>query len=279
MNKLCCLIIFVSLLITDAYCQTIINGDFETNTASTCQWNLVNPTYNNFMSNSWGFGNNGSSGLDIQKSSCGYANSPSNVWFVSIAWTPGWGTDALSLKIDSNLIAGNTYQIGYYDYGSNYNGPFVTPLIIGLSLDSLTFGDTIYSSLPSLASWTLKTFSFIAPNNGKYLTVKDDTTSGQNLAWNFVDDFHFLSSTGITNAFAPIPIIVSPTLFSNEININLQSDEFSEIIIYDITARKLIQQKFANSVTLNTEQLPKGIYLYEVRNKNRVVKKGKVVKD
>ena len=48
---------------------------------------------------------------------------------------------------------------------------------------------------------------------------------------------------------------------------------------HDIASRKLLQQKFTNAVSLNTEQLAKGVYLYEVRNKNGVIKKGKVVKD
>ena len=39
------------------------------------------------------------------------------------------------------------------------------------------------------------------------------------------------------------------------------------------------QKEFINSISINTEQLAKGIYLYEVRNKNGVIKKGKVVKD
>src|SRR6185295_6732532 len=97
----------------------------------------------------------------------------------------GFGTDALSLKIDTNLITGNIYQIAYYDYGSNDFGQLATtPLVIGLSLDSLAFGDSIYNSLPTIGSWTLRTFSFVAPNNGKYLTIKDQSST-LSTAWNF----------------------------------------------------------------------------------------------
>ncbi len=270
------------VIINNSYSQTIINGDFEVNGAGTCQWNLSNPAYNNFMSYSWGFGNNVSSGLDIQSTSCGYAASPGNTWFISVASnnipTGDWGTDALSLKISTNLIAGNIYQIGYYDYGSSYNDTFVTPLIIGLSLDSLSFGDSIYSSTPTLDTWTYKTFLFTAPNNGSYLTIKNDTLV-QFSAWNFIDDFQILSSSGMSNTFTQVPVSVFPTLFSNELKISLQSECPSEIIIYDITAKTLIQQDFINAVTLNTEQLANGIYLYEVRNKNGVIKKGKLVKN
>jgi len=74
-------------------------------------------------------------------------------------------------------------------------------------------------------------------------------------------------------------INIFPIPFSDRINIISNNKELSEIILYDITARKLCQQKFINTVSLNTEQLVKGIYLYEVKNKNGVIRKGKVVKD
>jgi len=54
--------------------------------------------------------------------------------------------------------------------------------------------------------------------------------------------------------------------------------------LLSVTSRKIFHQSFINSISINTEQLAKGIYIYEVRNKNgpdsyREVKKGKLVKD
>ena len=57
------------------------------------------------------------------------------------------------------------------------------------------------------------------------------------------------------------------------------TNDLSEIILYDITSIKILHQKFTNSVSLNTEQLAKGLYLYEVRSKDGLRRKGKVVKD
>lgn len=70
-----------------------------------------------------------------------------------------------------------------------------------------------------------------------------------------------------------------PNPFTDKINFTINNNEHSEVIIYDITSRKILQQKFINSVSLNTEQLAKGLYLYEVRSKDSSCKKGKVVKD
>ena len=56
-------------------------------------------------------------------------------------------------------------------------------------------------------------------------------------------------------------------------------DIMVDIILYDIASRKVLQQQFYKSVSLSTEQLAKGIYLYEVRDRNGLYKKGKVVKN
>ncbi|HKR05306.1 MAG TPA: T9SS type A sorting domain-containing protein [Bacteroidia bacterium] len=73
--------------------------------------------------------------------------------------------------------------------------------------------------------------------------------------------------------------IIFPNPFINELTVKTNSNELSEIIIYDITSRKILQQIFTNSVLLNTQQLAKGIYIYEVINKKGAIEKGKVVKD
>jgi len=71
---------------------------------------------------------------------------------------------------------------------------------------------------------------------------------------------------------------VFPNPFSDRINITSNNKDVSEFILYDIASRKILTQSFVNSTSINTEQLVKGIYLYEVHNKNGVIEKGKVVK-
>lgn len=74
-------------------------------------------------------------------------------------------------------------------------------------------------------------------------------------------------------------ISISPNPITDKLNVSVNNKELSEIFIYDIASRKLLQQKFTNSISLNTEQLTKGLYLYEVRGRNGLCKKGKVIKD
>lgn len=72
---------------------------------------------------------------------------------------------------------------------------------------------------------------------------------------------------------------IYPVPFNDYLKVEKSNDESAEIILYDIASRKLMQEKFTSSTVLNTEQLAKGVYLYELRNKAGVSKKGKVVKD
>jgi len=72
---------------------------------------------------------------------------------------------------------------------------------------------------------------------------------------------------------------IYPNPATNLLTITTTSTQPSEIILYDIASRKLMQQKFSGSATLNIENLAKGVYLYEVRDEKGVVKQGKVVKE
>jgi|SRR5688572_16880957 len=74
-------------------------------------------------------------------------------------------------------------------------------------------------------------------------------------------------------------VTVFPNPFSNELNFTTGNYEHSEIILCDIASRRILHQIFTNSISLNTEQLARGLYLYEVRDKNGLCTKGKIVKN
>ncbi|MBL7929271.1 MAG: T9SS type A sorting domain-containing protein [Bacteroidia bacterium] len=87
------------------------------------------------------------------------------------------------------------------------------------------------------------------------------------------------STSGIDSVMKDDGVNLFPNPFTDKINIAARRNDLIEVNLFDITARKLFNQSFTNSITINTEQLAKGIYLYELRNKNGVIKKGKVVKN
>ncbi len=88
------------------------------------------------------------------------------------------------------------------------------------------------------------------------------------------------NTIGINEFFAGNTLTqISPNPFSNEIKVSNSLNKSCEIIIYDITSRKIVQKKFINEITINTSQLGKGIYLFEVKYNNVILSNGKIIKD
>ena len=85
-------------------------------------------------------------------------------------------------------------------------------------------------------------------------------------------------TTGIED-IKKLTLKVFPNPFTNKLNVGLDVNEELEITIYDLQSRKLLQQNFTKFISLNTEQLTKGVYIYEVRSRNGLCKKSKIIKD
>ena len=137
-------------------------------------------------------------------------------------------------------------------------------------------------------NWIKVSSSFIAIGGENYITIGNfrDTANTIGLGYYYIDDvclstdsFTCNSSVGINEVKSNDELVLFPNPCSDKINITIKTNVPVEISLYDVTSRKIFHQSFTNSISINTEQLTKGIYLYEVRNKNGVIKKGKIVKD
>lgn len=164
---------------------------------------------------------------------------------------------------NSSTFCGGTMGSFYYEmntlFGLNGDLP-------DLAMDSTDALSSIQTVLPSTT-------------NSVYLVFNDDTSGApDNSTWLAVLAYGN-GVTGIDNADQNYLLEIFPTLIKDELTVNYKSQELSEIILFDIASRKVFQQEFTNSISINTEQLANGIYIYELRNKNGVIKKGKVVKD
>lgn len=202
------------------------------------------------------------------------------------------GTLGVSLEqIVSGLVIGNTYVLEFWVGGewntiNNYAGP-------GLFAVNLGFGDTLLRDKPTPISTGIGTryiIEFIA--NSSSHTIKF-TNWGHMCSYCtelVLDDVRLYTLTeldtsvphctvGIVNPDLQNEVNLFPNPVTSELNLKTNRTELSEFFLYDITSRKLLQQSFSNTISINTEQLAKGIYLYEVRNKDGVIKKGKVVKE
>jgi Secretion system C-terminal sorting domain len=71
---------------------------------------------------------------------------------------------------------------------------------------------------------------------------------------------------------------VYPNPMVDVLNIELKFKENTEIILYYITHKKIMQQIFSGSVSLNIQELTNGSYFYELRSKMGLIKNGILVK-
>ncbi len=270
MKQLLLAFFLVLNLFAKGFAQVILNGDFENNTAATCEFNLSNAEYSDKMLNSWGIGPNQE--LDIQTFTCGYAVPPSRNWFVSLSKIPPATYDELSLKLSSNLIAGNTYKISYLEFSADTFENEIVPLEIGLSTNAFDFGQLIYTSIPILNTWTLRTFSFVAPNNGDYITVRIDS-AGTLKGWNFVDNFKFVLSSSNNDLELNAAISIFPNPSNGEFTVSFPAD-VQHIRVFNSIGQLIVEQKVNGLTNLNLQIEEKGVYLIHVStDKSRIVKK------
>ncbi len=271
--------LFALLYSSFVFGQTFLNGSFE-NTTATCNNNLTNSIFNNMMSNCFAFGNN--SQIDIYNDTCIYGSAQEGNYFIALTADSIHSlNDAFSLKLSEPIISGNQYLLTFYNRQSNI-GLAAGLLEIGYSTDSLSFGTVIDTISIPTTTWGIVSRIFTPTINCKFITVCTIYKNyGGSLGydWTFIDNFTITQTNGINTNTIGQALQIFPNPFSNQITLELSTNEQLTVILYEFSSRKLLQQSFTNTTTINTEQLIKGMYLYEVRNKNGIIKNGKIIKE
>lgn len=167
-------------------------------------------------------------------------------------------------------VSGSGVHVVWTD---NHEGPFK------IYYDGSADGGLSWETVAPISNGTAVSFyPFVSSSGSAVHVIWQDNRDGnyeiyykRNPAGNPVGIDEVLSSEN--------PIRISPNPFKNEITVTNTITESCEIRIYDITSRKTIQKKFAGTTTLNTTSLKKGIYIFEVRYNNTILRKGKIIKD
>jgi hypothetical protein len=250
-----------------SYClnsQTFLNGDFEQNNAVGCLFNLDNPIFNGTMEHTFAFGPNDE--LDIQTSGCGYAEPPSNDWFVSLSKRPTGDYDAFSMVLSEALLLGESYEVSYWEMSVDTFGNGNIPLHFGLSTEAGEFGDEIYSSLPPINTWAHRSFTFVAPNNGSFFTIKIED-AGNIKAWNFVDGFEIslLSPTNEESSLAAVMVYPNPT--SGAFSVELPTGA-EKVNIYNAAGQLVQSTHIENTQAVDFMLQDDGIYMVQILTKS-----------
>lgn len=194
-------------------------------------------------------------------------------------------TGGLALKTDKNgtLQFAKTETVQGSYSGVNLFSPDAVMLSGKLTYPFIALTDTGCSSLCNVIPFSIQEFTPVVTDTllnftPAALPFADSSAqiiyAAHPLTRNVLCGFNSTNENVLQN-----PINIYPNPFTDRLNIEINPAELSEIILYNIVSGKLLCEKFTNTIVLNTASLAKGIYFYEVRNNNGVVKKGKVAKE
>lgn len=209
----------------------------------------------------------------------------------------------VQLPLESQLTAGACYDVEFFinlaevaQYNSENIGVYFSDIQLGgyPSSQPLPFTpqiDNVVGNLPDTASWTLVSGSFTANGTENFVivgnfrnaansnTILVNAGSTTNAAYVFVDDVSVSEcSIGIDeNGNSQVSIFPNP--MNDILNVQISNSEPSEILIYDLASRIMVQQQFMNSISVSTADFAPGLYLIELRSNGELIRKAKVAKE
>ncbi len=90
--------------------------------------------------------------------------------------------------------------------------------------------------------------------------------------------YEFPAPDGIEQLPVKKYAVLYPNPFTDQINVMADNNETSEIILFNAISGIHLVKSFNGTVTMETENLPSGIYFYRVQNKNAVIAEGKIIR-
>jgi hypothetical protein len=190
---------------------------------------------------------------------------PANIYY------PNYGT------FDVTLVAcnGNGCDTIYMpDYVVEFQTPTVTVTQSNDTLFATGNGQSFqwYTVAGGIINGAYDPF-YVATIPGEYYCVVTDSLGCQGASPNFL-----VTDVNELDVFKD-QIRLLPNPFSSILTVQTSNSDEKELIIFDLTSRELIREKFTETHTLNTESLSKGVYFYEIKGKNGGFKSGRIIKD
>lgn len=209
----------------------------------------------------------------------------------------------LEVQLTSALTAGNCYRFQMYMSLSELSAYAVSDIEVHFSSGPVTnFGTqapllvtpqivNTGSYITDTVNWVTFAANYTANGTETHIVIgsfKDDSmadtlfvnanTGIEHFAYYYIDDVSLMLCTGVEEQNYHQEINSFPNPFNDGLNFSCNSNSDSQVIIYDIASRIIFNGSFTSSIHLNTSQFSKGIYMYEIRNEDVVVKKGKLIK-
>jgi Secretion system C-terminal sorting domain len=208
----------------------------------------------------------------------------------------------LSTTLSSALVVGQNYQLSFYFSNGTtpiyYGGLGSNNFSISLSTSALSqtvsynpittiTPQYIYNGFLFSNSWQLVTYEFVADAAYQYITfgsfVNDSTQQLQQLspaanlnAYYYIDDVSLSQSLSVEEQTLESNIKIYRDKSTESLNIDTTNNDLLDISLLDLNGRLLTEKTFTNKTSIDTQLLAKGIYLYQIKSKNTILKQGKI---
>jgi hypothetical protein len=255
--------------------QNFLNGGFEINTAVGNQINLSAALYNSTMANSVSFGTLCNIDIITDTNFCG-VGAQQGSWYVALT---GGSTDAISLELSAPLNIGQTYTVSFYDRWGIPPSSAVYPFQIGLSATDTSFGSLIYTAPDANACvWTLRTFTFVAPSNGQFITVKIAGGS-EGDTWCHIDNFTMQLPESVNSVAENNEMQIFPNPFTSQTTLSFDEEQKNTTVqITDVLGKTILQGTINGRLyVIDMSEKAKGVYFVRIMDEKRKVVNKKII--
>jgi hypothetical protein len=205
----------------------------------------------------------------------------------------------MEVQLTSPLVAGTSYFFEMYvslanscSYTSSAIGAYFSDTMVYVNnYLTLPFSPQITNTqgnfITDTLGWTRISGSFTAQGGEQYLIIGNFNNdlqtdslpanpSGFNYAYVYVDDVSLTIPTSVTEVNNEA-IKIFPNPFTESISVQA-NEKALEFILYDISHKKVAYMHMNGNATLSLSHLNKGMYHYELRQGDEVLRKGKMIK-
>lgn len=183
-------------------------------------------------------------------------------------------------RSDNYLLTTDTLEVYFSDTAiTNLHTSDPLPFTPQLSMTSGFITDSV--------NWTILSGDYVAMGGESYILIGNFNDNlhtntfppmGIGHVYLLVDDVSLTPCTGIDDENSTRGLKIYPNPFTDNLTVETNNNLKSQIIIYNILSQKTKEQTFKNSCKINTEQFGKGVYLFEIKDQNGLLKNGKIIK-
>jgi hypothetical protein len=221
-------------------------------------------------------------------------------------YVTGWPDDSIWVNVNTNSVMTGMFTCWSMDHPGNdvmlETGYNTMMCQVKLLLKSGAVSDSVHLDVSNWYQLDTRTWKNLftdcstnAVSQPRYLTTIDyvahfhiqptDTVVGITIKFyytpgapDFAGAYIISNIVGIDEKEAGQAVKVYPNPFTDILKIESGNVKMTEVSLYDIAGKETLRKNI-NSGEINTEGIASGIYIYEIRNGEEPVSRGKVVKE